>query len=158
VTLTNFPPVSSVTVTCHDSVDPQGFYTFTLVTDASGAAFTQNQCYSGDGPDHWVFANGIQSNHVTWGAAPPPPSPTVSLARGPAAPAGYRYAVTLTNFAANSSVTVTCHDSVDPQGFYTFTLVTDASGAAFTQNQCYSGDGPDHWVFANGIQSNHVTW
>ena len=82
----------------------------------------------------------------------------MSLAQGPAAPFGYRYSVDLSNFPANASVTVTCHDSVDPQGFYTFTMQTDGNGSAFTQNQCYSMDGPDHWVFANGVESNHVSW
>jgi hypothetical protein len=66
--------------------------------------------------------------------------------------------VTLNNFVPNSNVTVTCHDSVDPGGFYTFTLHTDGSGHAFTQSYCYSGDHPDHWVKANGVESNHVTW
>ncbi len=93
---------------------------------------------------------------------PPPSSPSgspaVALARGPAAPAGYRYAITLRNFPANSNMTVTCHDSVDPGGFYTFALHTDGNGSAFTQSYCYSGDGPDHWARANGIESNHVIW
>jgi hypothetical protein len=57
------PPVS---VSCRDSVDPGGFYTFTMTTNGSGYAFTQNQCYSGDHPDHWVIAGGVASNHVQW--------------------------------------------------------------------------------------------
>jgi len=86
------------------------------------------------------------------------PSPVVSLAQGPAAPAGYRYAMTLSGFPANTGVSVTCYDSVSPGGFYTFSLGTDSSGHAFTQDYCYSGDGPDHWVLAGGVQSNHVAW
>jgi hypothetical protein len=66
--------------------------------------------------------------------------------------------VTLHNFPGNTDITVTCHDSVDPGGFYTFSLRTDGQGSAFTQSQCYSGDGPDHWVRAGGRESNHVTW
>src|SRR5207253_969645 len=64
---------------CRDSKNPSGFYSFSLATDGSGHAFTQSYCYSGDGPDHWVFANGVESNHVSWIApappanAPPPP-------------------------------------------------------------------------------------
>jgi len=85
-------------------------------------------------------------------------APTVKLAQGPAAPAGYRYAITLDHFAAGNSVSITCFDSVRPSGFYTFTLATDSSGHAFTQGYCYSGDGPDHWVTAGGAQSNHVSW
>lgn len=92
----------------------------------------------------------------------PPPNPSgsrsVLLAQGPPAPSGYRYAVTLHGFPGNSNVGVTCHDSVDPQGFFTFVMHTDGAGSAFTQNQCYSADGPDHWVRANGIESNHVRW
>lgn len=85
-------------------------------------------------------------------------TPSVFLAQGPAAPAGYRYAVTLNGFSAGSTVSVNCRDSVDPGGFFTFGLVADGSGHAYTENQCYSGDGPDHWVVANGVESNHVTW
>ncbi|WP_147251727.1 hypothetical protein [Blastococcus sp. TF02-8] len=163
VSLSGFSPGAAVTVTCHDSADPGGFFTFTMTTDGAGNAFTQNQCYSGDGPDHWVRAGGRESNHVAWSAAAPPPpppaaNPVVSLGRGPGAPAGYRYAVSLSGFSPGAAVTVTCHDSADPGGFFTFTMTTDGAGNAFTQNQCYSGDGPDHWVRAGGRESNHVTW
>lgn len=89
---------------------------------------------------------------------PPPPAPTVEVAQGPVAPEGYRYAITLRNFPANASVGVSCRDSVDPGGFFDFTIQTDSSGYAFTQSHCYSADGPDHWVIANGIESNHVSW
>ena len=80
------------------------------------------------------------------------------MAQGPAAPAGYRYAVTLSGFAANSAISITCYDSVSPGGFYTFSLTTDGSGNASTASYCYSGDGPEHWVVAGGVESNHVSW
>jgi hypothetical protein len=89
---------------------------------------------------------------------PPPPSPTVELAQGPAAPKGFRYAITLRNFPANSGISVACYDSKSPGGFYSFTMQTDGSGSAFTQSQCYSADGPDHWVVASGRESNRVSW
>lgn len=92
------------------------------------------------------------------GGGPGPAQPTVSLAQGPAAPQGYRYAVTLSGFSPNASVSVSCRDSVDPGGFYTFGLGTDGGGNASTAAYCYSGDGPDHWVVANGVESNHVAW
>jgi hypothetical protein len=85
-------------------------------------------------------------------------STSVTLAQGPVAPSGYRYAITLSGFAANTPVTISCRDSADPGGFYTFSLTTNSNGQASTQSYCYSGDGPDHWVVANGIESNHVTW
>jgi hypothetical protein len=88
---------------------------------------------------------------------PPKTTPTVTLAQGPAAPAGYRYAISLSGFAANTPVTVVCYDSRTP-AFYTFTLSTNGSGTASTQSQCYSADGPDHWVLAGGVESNHVAW
>jgi len=92
-------------------------------------------------------------------ASPPPPvSPSVSLAQGPVAPAGFRYAINLDHFAANRVVTVSCYDTVSPNGFYSFTMTTDGAGHAFTQGQCYSSDGPDHWVVAGGVQSNHAAW
>ena len=37
-------------------------------------------------------------------------------------------------------------------------MTADGAGNAHTQTQCYSGDGPDHWVIANGVSSNHVGW
>lgn len=89
---------------------------------------------------------------------PPPASPSVELARGPAASSGFRYAITLRNFPPNAGVSVKCYDSVTPGGFWLFTMHTDGSGYAFTQSQCYSGDGPDHWVRASGVESNHVSW
>lgn len=89
---------------------------------------------------------------------PPSPNPTVSLAQGPAAPHGYWYVISLDHFSAGSAVSVSCHDSVDPGGFRTFALTTNGSGHTATQSGCYSGDGPDHWVIANGFQSNHVSW
>ncbi|QLQ37339.1 hypothetical protein [Micromonospora robiginosa] len=180
ITLTGFAAGKSISVSCRDSVDPTGFTTFTVRTDRDGAATSSDGCFSGDGPDHWAWAEGMESNHVTWTgsspaapapeaeptasppagpAAPPvPPSPTVSLEQGPAAPHGFRYAVSLQHFAPGTDVTVTCHDSVDPGGFYTFRLRTDGDGNAYTRTQCYSGDHPDHWAIAGGIESNHVSW
>jgi hypothetical protein len=89
----------------------------------------------------------------------PAPAGLATLAQGPAAPIGYRYAVTVDHFAPNSSVSVSCRDSVSLGGFYTFSLPTDGSGHGFTQSFCYSGDGPEHWVVVNGnVESNHVAW
>jgi hypothetical protein len=87
------------------------------------------------------------------------PPPTVSLAQGPVAPAGYRYAVSLSGFPGNSTVTLECYDSVSPAGFYAFSLKVQANGMASTQSYCYSGDGPDHWLVANArVESNHIAW
>lgn len=117
-----------------------------------------------------TFMNGDPSNgpytHNTdfavpdCGSAPQPPAPTpsVSLAQGPAAPHGNWYAITLGHFAGNASVSVTCYDTASPGGFKTFSLATNASGSASDSMWCYSGDGPDHWVKANGVESNHVSW
>ncbi len=91
-------------------------------------------------------------------ASAPAAAPVVSLAQGPAAPFGYRYAITLSGYPANSSVSIVCYDTVSPGGFEPFTLTTDSNGNAFTQAYCYSGDGPDHWVVAGGVESNHVSW
>jgi hypothetical protein len=97
----------------------------------------------------------------TAGPAETPPAtgtPSVTLGQGPTAPTGYRYAITLSGFPAGSAVSISCHDSVDPGGFYSFQLTTDGAGNASTAAYCYSGDGPDHWVIADGIESNHVSW
>jgi hypothetical protein len=104
----------------------------------------------------WNINSFTQGVNAT--CTPPTVRPTVTLAQGPVAPSGYRYAVTLAAFTPGSRVTITCHDSVSPGGFYTFSLVTNAQGGASTASYCYSADGPDHWVIAGGIESNHVRW
>ena len=87
------------------------------------------------------------------------PAPSVTLAQGPAAQYGYRYAITLNNFAPNVSVDVVCFDSVSPNGFLTLKLTTNSSGSAsIVDKSCYSGEGADHWVIAGGVESNHVSW
>lgn len=90
--------------------------------------------------------------------APPAPAPSATLARGPAAQYGYRYAISLNNFPANSRIDVSCYDSADPGGFYSFSLTTDGAGNASTAAYCYSANGPEYWFVANGVESNHVTW
>ncbi|MDO9352435.1 MAG: hypothetical protein Q7T55_01985 [Solirubrobacteraceae bacterium] len=82
----------------------------------------------------------------------------VSVAQGPVGPKGYRYAISLSGFAANTAVPIVCRDSADPGGFSTFSLPTDAAGNGSTSNQCFSADGPEHWVTADGLESNRVTW
>lgn len=165
ISLAGFSSNSSVSVTCHDSVDPGGFYGFTMATNGSGAAYTESQCYSADGPDHWVRVQDIESNRVAWGSGgggggttPPPPSAAISLTMGGAAPAGYWYSMTLAGFAPGSSVTVTCRDSVDPDGFYSQTFTINDGGSASDSTLCYSADGPDHWITGGGVESNHVSW
>ncbi|WP_198348141.1 hypothetical protein [Plantactinospora sp. KBS50] len=162
--------------------DNVGFRRYPIRTDANGDAHSESGCYSAVNGKHTVSVDDWYSNSVLWGAspgdepaatgaapeqlaaAPRTPgtgrtdSPMVRLARGAAAPKGYRYAVTLRGFPASSTISVTCYDSVSPSGFYRFSLRTDSDGGASTTNQCYSGDGPDHWVTANGVESNHVTW
>jgi hypothetical protein len=153
ITLIAFRPDSAVSVVCRDSVDPNGFKTITMTTDDHGSAGNGRACYSGDGPEHWFTADGLESNHLTWST-----TGTVLLARGPAAPHGYWYTVSLSGFEPDTEVSVVCHDSVDTGGFSSVTVHTDGQGAATIAQACYSGDGPDHWVTANSTMSNHVTW
>lgn len=84
----------------------------------------------------------------------------VSLQLGPVAPHGYRYDIQLVNFAPDSDVEVRCFDEADPDGdgFYAFSLHTDSAGSASTASQCYSDQGPSHWVTAGGVQSNTAIW
>jgi hypothetical protein len=111
-----------------------------------------------DGPTPTTSGDGSGGAGASGGATPGGPGTRVTLAQGPAARAGYRYDVTLDGYPANSTVSITCYDSVSPGGFYTFALRTDGAGHAQTAAYCYSGDGPDHWVIAGGTTSNHVTW
>lgn len=108
---------------------------------------------------------------ATIGPAKGGPAPTVSsqpaspggasieLRRGAPGPAGYWYDVRLAGFAANSTIVLTCNDSVDPGGFYTQQLVIGFDGTASASTLCYSGDGPLHWVHTDGgLRSNDVQW
>ncbi|MEV0132583.1 hypothetical protein AB0H83_29495 [Dactylosporangium sp. NPDC050688] len=151
-------------VTCHFFVDGREAFTAQCGTSSS-------KQFTGLSPGRHTFSATVSdrfgvfsdpsptvARDVPGQPEPPPAAPTASLAKGPAAPSGFRYAITLDHFAPNTGVTITCHDSVDPNGFYTFTLTTDGSGHAFTQAYCYSGDHPNHWFRANGVESNHVSW
>ncbi|MEV0132584.1 hypothetical protein AB0H83_29500 [Dactylosporangium sp. NPDC050688] len=190
VRLTGFTPGATVPVVCRDTVTPDGFKTFTLPIASDGTAATDRQCYSGDGPLHWVTAAGLASNKITWDVQPtdpattttaatttpaprptltprsPSPSPTprrtenrsVQLAQGAPATFGYWYDVHLNGFPASTAVELVCRDSADPDGFKTFTVRTDDTGAARIAQACYSGDGPQHWITADGQTSNKVTW
>ena len=86
-------------------------------------------------------------------------NPQIFLSRGAqTGSAGYYYSVAITGFSPNSSVSLACHDSVDPQGFVTRSLTTNGSGAASSSTLCRSSDGPDHWVTGDGVTSNVVSW
>ena len=147
-------------VTCHFFIDGQEAFTAQCGTHSSkqfyGITPGQHSFYATVSDAFGVYSDPSPTLVKTVPA--PIPGPAATLGKGPAAPAGYRYAITLDHFAPNAGITITCHDSVDPQGFYTFTLYTDGNGHAFTQSYCYSGDHPDHWFRANGVESNHVTW
>jgi len=150
-------------VICHFFMDGQEVFTAQCGTHSSkqfyGISPGQHSFYATVSDRYGIYSDPSPTIVKTVpGQAPPAPGPAASLAKGPAAPSGFRYAITIDHFAPNAGITITCHDSVDPQGFYTFTLHTDANGHAFTQSYCYSGDHPDHWYKANGIESNHVTW
>ncbi len=152
-----------VQLVCYAWGDAVGPYNNTLWYFALNVTRSVNAGVENSGYLNAHYINdGLLANQIDAGVpqcgAPPPPSPVVTLAQGPVAPFGYRYAVTLSGFGANASVSVTCFDSVSPNGFYTFNMTTDGAGGASTASQCYSADGPDHWVIASGISSNHVAW
>lgn len=122
-----------------------------------------------NGLSGWVWSDlvdqqkGDTRNCGPWEQMSDPARPfvpsVVDLQAGPPAPYGLRYAVSISGFTPNSSVTVGCFDSVDNTApFYTFALQTDSTGSASTASQCYSADGPDHWVEVDGIASNVASW
>ncbi len=144
------------------SINPDGYWYRLSSSPWNGQYYAAANTFMNGDPWNGPYTHNTDFNVPDCGAAtpqpPPPPSLTVSLAQGPAAPVGYRYAITLSNFAANATVSVSCRDSVNPGGFYSFTLIANSSGYAFTHSYCYSNDGPDHWVVVNGVESNHVSW
>jgi uncharacterized membrane protein YgcG len=151
-----------VQLRCYSWGDAVGAYGNTLWYDVLNVTRPTNAGVENSGFINAHYINdGLAANQVDAGVpncSAPAVAPTVTLAQGPSAPAGYRYAITLDHFAATSSVSVTCSDSASPSGFYTFRLGTDGAGHAFTQSYCYSADGPEHWVVAAGVQSNHLSW
>jgi hypothetical protein len=150
------------------------------VTDILGTWLGDGACHAGESEDEIRAARRIYAEQERQAAAAKagggastsggsssggggsgaarPAGAWVQLGRGPAAPYGYRYAVSVGGFAPGSTVTITCFDSVSPGGFYSFPLVTNGAGEASTANYCYSADGPAHWVTANGLDSNRVSW
>lgn len=112
----------------------------------------------GSGPGGTTGASSGSGSGSGAGTTQAPPGAAVTVGQGPAAPYGYRFAVTLQHFVPNSSVLVTCYDSQDPSGFYSFPLATDGNGNASTSAYCFSAAGPNYWVVAGGLQSNTVQW
>jgi hypothetical protein len=145
------------------SVNPDGYWYRIADSPWNDQYYSPANTFMNGDPWGGPYTHNTDFNVPDCGSAPPPPqqppppSPVATLAQGPAASVGYWYAITLDHFAANSGVTVSCSDSKDA-GFRSFTLNTDGNGHGFTQSQCRSNDGPDHWYIANGVQSNHVSW
>lgn len=160
---------TSFAVGCWETSDPSGnggsqVASFSFTSDASGnwngsGCATVTSAYT----NLRIGPNLIWSNTLAPMAAtppPPPPSPVATMGKGPAAPSGYWYVITLSRYPANASISVTCRDSVDPGGFRTFTASTSGSGSYSSGGQCYSGDRGDHWFTTASptVSSNRVNW
>ncbi|GAA3782255.1 hypothetical protein GCM10022225_83280 [Plantactinospora mayteni] len=110
--------------------------------------------------DHGVHNHDATTGPDTRGTPPATraEAQTVRLSQGAPATAGYWYDVRLDKFPPDSAAELVCRDSVGPSGFKTFSIRTDGAGTAHIAEACYSGDGPQHWITANGIESNRVAW
>ncbi|MDX6288029.1 MAG: hypothetical protein QOG53_3514 [Frankiales bacterium] len=159
-------PAAWVQVSCKvydpyiQSVNPDGYWYRIASSPWNDAYYSPANTFMNGDPWDGPYTHNTDFSVPDCGSTPPPPpppSPSVTLAQGPTAPEGYRYAITLNNFASNAGIGISCYDSASA-AFYQFTLNTDGSGHAFTQSYCYSNDGPGHWVIANGVESNHVSW
>lgn len=141
------------------SVNPDGYWYRIASSPWNDSYYSPANTFMNGDPYGGPYTHNTDFNVPDCGSTPAPPAGVAVLAQGAAAPSGYRYAVTVEHFAANSSVSVSCRDSVSPSGFYTFSLPTDASGHGFSESFCYSADGPEHWVVVDGtVESNHVPW
>jgi len=110
---------------------------------------------------------GAHGSVTTNNAPPPPPTPTVSRGGARASdtscsnPACAFVKVDLSNFPANTRVSITCVHS-GPNGgsgdFWTYSVTTNGSGASSSQICFYGYRGQSVWVRANGIESNHFVW
>lgn len=144
VSLRNYAPNSTVTLQCHDSVDPGGYASVSVAVDGAGN-FTGDRCWSNDGPQHWISVNGVASNKVVWNQ--------ISLAAGPSCvgleagcPSGGRYyAITFSSFPPGASVPFICHASgQDPSDPFHATI--GSNGSAYhagnkSLDRCWNNDG-----------------
>lgn len=135
------------------------------IVSAVAVAMFNGPCVAKAGEGNWSQPPAASPPRPNPPVEPPQPPPAaggqgqVSLSQGAAAPYGSWYAVALAGFSAGSTVTLTCRDSVDPQGLYMQSVTVSGAGAASLPRLCYSADGPDHWVTTNtGVSSNHVSW
>lgn len=96
VSVSGFGGNAPVSISCYDTVSGN-FYTDHFTTTAAGnGSWSDHTCYDADGPDHWVVVNGVESNHVQWGAGsstgggstptPTPTPPTTGGTSGPGKP------------------------------------------------------------------------
>jgi peptidyl-Lys metalloendopeptidase len=89
VSVSGFNARNQVTITCRDTNRPSGFATSSWYLDTTGSVYLPSLCGSGTG-DHWVTSStGLESNHVYWSTAPPPPTQSVTLSWGARAPSSY---------------------------------------------------------------------
>jgi hypothetical protein len=112
---------------------------------ASGSAGTrisiEVQAYNGT-PRAW---SGSVNRSATLDSPPPPPqaTPEIKLTRGSFEPTtgnGYHYYVTITDFAPNSAIRLTCSDSGGSFGG-PYNHTTNANGNWSGELSCYSGYG-----------------
>jgi RHS repeat-associated protein len=140
------------------SVNPDGYWYKIANGPWNNQYYAPANTFMNGDPWGGPYSHNTDSSVPDCGNAPRGGGPTVSLAQGVIAPYGYRYAVTLSGFAPSSSHSVRCYYS-NSASFYNFSMLTDGSGGAFTQNQCFTNYGPDHWVVVDGVYpSNHVGW
>lgn len=133
-----------------------------VTTNAAGsAAISSNSCYSGDGPDHWVTANGLESNHVSWraGSLPGPSKPpggaaSLQIAWSSAHPTWI--VMTLNGFTLGS-YQYTCH--FGSGGDQTYTLSETEEPQTFDNGHtCFDGIAGDTvWVTIGSVTSNTLT-
>ena len=175
----NFGSPSQTSVTAGFNVDWRGYATgscsFTIVGGPSTAGACSAISLGGLAPGTAytgiVYATdtfGQQSSASgTFATASPPPSPAVSLAKGPSANgqpgctvAACRFLdVSIANFAPNATVSVQCWGNVGgSSSFYTYSMSTNGAGSGFSR-VCYFGyPGYQAWAVVNGVQSNHIVW
>ena len=66
VSLQNFDPGISVSVSCYSTKDDTASYTYSVTTDGNGSN-TSEQCFFGyPGASTWAVAGGTESGHLTW--------------------------------------------------------------------------------------------
>ena len=140
------------------SVSPDGYWYLIASSPWNNQYYAPANTFMNGDPWGGPYSHNTDFSVPDCSGAPKSGAPAITLSQGSFYSFGYWYNISLSGFPANTTVIGECYDSVSPGGFHAFKVSTNGSGAGSTSASCISGDGPQHWVTANGVSSNLVAW